>query len=164
MVERVGGVGGEGRREGGIGGGWATGGGGGVIDIELHIVWIEAAVVIGGWEVVVRIGDVSEVLLTERLPRSDGELLLWAAELVDDDDMDLLEVLDECVEIVYLETAARVVATLGRRVSGGAVDGGSRTSSSSRSREERALRMLPRSLSMEEESFAHLKSLGLGGV
>lgn len=39
-----------------------------------------------------------------------------------------------------------------------------RTSSSSRSKVERALRIDPRSLSREEDSFAHLKSLGLGGV
>jgi hypothetical protein len=163
MVERVGGVGGEGRREGGIGRGGAAGGGGGVVDIELHVVWIEAAVVIGGGEVVVRIGDVSEVLGTGRLAGGDGELLLWTAKLVDDDDVDLLKVLDEGVEIVDLEAAARVVATL-EGVSGGRDGASGRTSSSSRSKEERALRMLPRSLSMEDESLAHLKSLGLGGV
>jgi hypothetical protein len=82
-----------------------------VIDIELHIVGIEAAVVIGGWEMVDRVGDVSQVLGAEWLPRSDGELLLLSAELVDDDDMDLFEMLHEGVEIVDVETAARVVAT-----------------------------------------------------
>jgi hypothetical protein len=90
-----------------------------VIDIELHIVGIEAAVVIGGWEMVDRVGDVSQVLGAEWLPRSDGELLLLSAELVDDDDMDLFEMLHEGVEIVDVETAARVVATLQRGERGG---------------------------------------------
>ena len=90
-----------------------------MIDIELHIVGIEAAVVVGGWEMVDRVGDVGEVLGTERLPRSDGELLLLSAELVHDDDMDLFKVLHEGVEIVNVETTARIVATLRGRERGG---------------------------------------------
>lgn len=119
MVKGEGGMGGEGRREGGVGRGGGAGRGGRVIDIEFHVVWIEATVVICGGKV-----------LTHGLAcggeGGDGELLLWTAILVDNDDMDLLKVLYEGMEIVYLETAARVVATLDetgeRGERGGSVD------------------------------------------
>jgi hypothetical protein len=79
-----------------------------VIDIEFHIVWIEATMVIGGRGVGGGLGADGLACGGEG---GDRELLLWTAKLVDDDDVDLLEMLHERVEIVYLETAARVVAT-----------------------------------------------------
>lgn len=73
---------------------------------------------IGRWEMV---GEVSEGLSTNRLPcsgkRGDRKLLVGTTELVDDDDMDFLEMLYQGVQIIYLETAAGVVATLGRETS-----------------------------------------------
>lgn len=85
-----------------------------MINIELHIVWIEATLVVSGREGV-GIGDKRELLgadgLTCRREGSDGELLLWTAKLVYDDDVYLFKVLYEGVEVVYLETAARVVPT-----------------------------------------------------
>lgn len=62
------------------------------------------------------IGEVRGRLGTDWLPCSgecDRELLVGTAKLVDDDDVDLLEMLYEGVQIVYLEAAAGVVATLG---------------------------------------------------
>lgn len=40
-----------------------------------------------------------------------GHPWMRLAKLVDDDDMDLLEMLHEAMEVVYLKTAARVVLT-----------------------------------------------------
>ena len=124
VVERVCGVRGEGGRERRVGGrGAARGRGARVIDIELHVVGVESAVLVGGGEeggvIVVRGGR------TEGLPGGgeggEGEVVLGAAKVVDDDDVDILKVLHEGVEVVDLEAAARVVATLGGR---GGVSGG----------------------------------------
>lgn len=75
--------------------------------------------VIRGREMLVWIKEVSGRVGTDWLPCSgkcgDRELLVWTPELVDDDDVDLLEMLYQGVQIVYLETAAGVVATLGQR-------------------------------------------------
>ena len=81
-----------------------------MVDVELHVVGIEAAVVVGGGEEG-RIGEVGEVVELSCGKGRKG-LLLRAAKLVDDEDVDLLKVLHEGVEIVELETAACVVATL----------------------------------------------------
>lgn len=63
------------------------------------------------------IEDVGWWLGTEGMAGSgkggDGELLLGPAELVDDDDVDLFKVLNESMKVVYLESTASVVATLG---------------------------------------------------
>lgn len=72
-----------------------------MIDIELHVVRIETAVLVVWEDVVILIGEVSERLRAELLPccgqGGDRVLLVRAAELVYDDDMDLFKVLYECV-------------------------------------------------------------------
>lgn len=113
VVERVWGVGSEGRCEGRIGRRWAARRGGRVVDVELHVIWVESAVVVRRREECAWLRDIGEVRMASCGEGGNGELVLWAAELVQDDDVHLFKVLYECVEIVYLEAAARVVATLG---------------------------------------------------
>lgn len=97
-----------------------------------------------------------------------GNRAALLTKLVDNDDVILFKVLDESMEIIDLETTASVIATLeGYRIRiREAIQRDRRvlTSSSSRSNMPTALIMEPWSLSKEEDTFPHLKSLGLWGV
>ena len=92
-----------------------------------------------------------------------GERLLGCIG-IDDDDMALLEVVDECVEVGEIQAATCVVAALGERGEltkhWGEKPGGL-TSSSCLSSMARALTIEPRSLSTEEDILPNLNSLGL---
>ena len=91
-----------------------------MVNIELHVIWIEAAVLVGGGEMVWLISVYG--WMGDWLGEGgNGEMVLRTAKLVYDDDVYILKVLYECMEIVYLETTTGVVAALGggKRVRGG---------------------------------------------